>query len=214
MTKLIGTLILTMVAINLGCSTNGGVKGFQKDEVLSTLNDSSRPSWADESKPFVVKDGKVMSIGVTYINGNERPEAGSRISENNARANISKVIENRMEFIFQNAEEGTTYDQTAAHFIGSEVSSITSHSMTNEGMWWQRFAQSQEDGSRTIKYKIYSLITMPEGEFHKAVDKAIEGAAKESKLSQSFQKKVDKQWDRFVEGQDSKPEVGQEAKAE
>lgn len=185
-----------------GCSSTG-VKQYQRDEILSTANDKSQPDWADETKPFQVKDGKVQSVGLAYIKGDERPDAGARISANNARSNIAKAVENRMEFIFQNAEEGLTYDNGAAKFIGSEVSSITTNHMRESGMWWARVAQSDEDGSRKIRYKIYSLVEMDESEFKKAINKAIEKASGQKKLSPGFQKQVDSQWSRFVEGQGS-----------
>lgn len=181
------------------CST-ASVKGYQADETLSTLNNRSQPDWADESIPFGVRDGKAYSVGVATLRGDERPEAGFRIAENNARANFAKSIENRMEFVFQNAEENASLDSTQAHYIGSEVSKLTSHSMTLSGQYWRRFAQTNEDGSRKIFYRIYSLVTMPEQDLKKAVDDAINGRVQQKKLSTAFQSKVDQQWDRFVEG--------------
>jgi hypothetical protein len=185
------------------CSSTPSVKGFQADETLSTLNDRSQPSWADESVPFGVRDGKAFSVGVATLRGSDRPEAGFRIAENNARANFAKTIENRMEFIFQSAEENAGIDSNQAHYIGSEVSRLTSHAMKVEGQYWKRFAQSDEDGTRRIYYKVYSLVTMPEDRLKKAVDDAIAGRVPEKKLSQGFQAKVDQQWDRFVEGKTS-----------
>lgn len=192
---------VVLVALTLSaCSSAPTINGFQKDETLSTLNDKSQPDWADESKPFVVKDGKVLSVGITTLSGSDRPEAGMRISENNARANIAKSISNRMEFLFQNAEENAGMDSTQTHFVGSEASNLTSHSMTVEGHWYKRYAQSNEDGSRKILYKIYSLVTIPEIEMKKAIDQAINGLTQEKKISASFQDKVNKQWDRFIDG--------------
>jgi hypothetical protein len=189
----IGMLVLQ------ACSSTPPVKGYIDDEVLATANNKSQPDWADETKPFYVQNGKVYSVGVTTLRGSDRPEAGGRIAENNARANFSKSIENRMEFIFQNSEENAEVDSSQAQFIGSEVSSLTSHSMTLEGHWWKRYAQSDEDGSRRLFYKVYSLISMPESELKKAIDSAINHKVEDKKISQSFKEKVDKQWDRFVE---------------
>jgi hypothetical protein len=177
--------------------------GYEEDKVLSTLNNKSQPDWADESKPFLIRDGKAFSVGVATLRGSDRPEAGFRIAENNARANIAKQVENRMEFVFQNAEENAGMDSNQAHFIGSEVSRLTSHSITVEGQYWKRYAQSNEDGSRQIFYKVYSLVAMPEAELRKAIASAIAERVPDKKISQSFQSKVDKQWDRFVEGKDT-----------
>jgi hypothetical protein len=195
-----------------GCSSAPSVRGYEKDETLSTLNGKDQPDWADESTPFVIRSGKVYSVGVTTLRGEDRPEAGFRIAENNARANFAKTIENRLEFVFQNSEENAGMDSTQARYIGSEVSSITSHSMRTEGHWYKRYAQSQDDGSRRIYYKVYSLVTMPEEDLKKAVNDAISGKVAEHKLSQNFQQKVDAQWDRFVEGKKSETKVASNAK--
>lgn len=193
-------LIVLIPFVLFACSSTPTVKGYEKDVVLETLNNSSQPEWADESRPFSVQSGKVMSVGVTILRGEDRPEAGFRIAENNARANFSKAIENRMEFVFQNAEENASLDSQSAHYIGSEVSSLTSHSMRISGQWYKRYAQSQDDGSRHIYYKIYSLVTMPEDDLKKAISDAVAGKVAEHKLSETFQGQVNKQWDRFVEG--------------
>lgn len=198
------------VILLAGCSStkiNGNV--YEKDEVLSTLDGSSQPDWANESKPFYVSSGKAYSVGVTTLYGNERPEAGMRISENNARSNFAKTIENRMEFVFQNSEENAGMDSSQARYIGSEFSSLTSHSMTVEGNWYKRYAQSNDDGSRRIMYKIYSLVSMPESDMKRAVDDAIAGRVQKKALSDSFQAKVDTQWDRFVEGKTNLSQVKQ-----
>ncbi len=199
-------LIIVGLGLSLSaCSTKSYVKNYQEEKILATASNKSQPDWADETKVFWVEDGKVHSLGITQIRGDERPEAGVRIAQNNARANISKAIENRMEFIFQGAEENASYESTAAKFIGSEVSSVTSHSMRADAQWWKRFEQSEEDGSRKIYYKLYALETMPEEDFKRAVFAALNKGVQKHQLSESFQKQVDKQWDRFVEGDVKEP---------
>ncbi len=193
---------LTIPFLFLACSSTPTVnnKKFEKDQVLSTANDKSQPEWADETTPWQIKSSKVYSVGITTLRGDERPEAGARIAENNARANFAKAIENRMEFIFQGSEENASLDSTQAKWIGSEVSSLTSSAMTVEGHWWKRYAQTQEDGSQRIFYKIYSLVTMTEVDLKKAIMAAMNKGSNQHKLSENFQKQVDKQWSRFVDG--------------
>lgn len=205
------TLAIVLLAILGACAPKGGIQGFKPDETLSTASDKLQPAWADDTKAFWVKDGTVNSLGIAQIRGDERPEAALRIAENNAKANIARAIETRMEYIFQAAEENATYEATAAKFIGSEVSSLTANSIHLENRWWKRFAQSQEDGSRNIFYKAYALVNMPESEFKKAVFNAINKGVKKHKLSESFQKQVDRQWDRFVEGDQTNKEADQKS---
>lgn len=205
-------LIGTIVIIGLSaCSSKplmpNGQK-FEKDQILSTASNKSMPDWAEigETQPFRVDDGKVYSVGITQILGDERPEAAARVATNNAYANISKHVSNKTEFILQNSEENFSHDGSYAKFIGSEVSSITSHEFTNEGVWWKRYATTQSDGSRKVLYKVYSLVTLPESKLKLAVHKAIEGKH-ERKLSEGFQKQIDRQWSRFVEGDKVSPET-------
>lgn len=204
--------LLVMPIILSACSSSPGVKGYEDNKTLATANGRSQPDWADETVPFKISGGKVFSVGVATLRGDQRPEAGARVSENNARANFAKAIENRMEFVFQNAEENSSLDSTQMRYIGSEVSSLTSHSMTQEGTWWIRYAQSEDDGSRRIYYKIYSLVTMPEEDLKKAIDAAIRGKVAERKLSDDFRDKVNQQWDRFVEGKAPTQAVAQTQK--
>lgn len=195
----IAPLLLLISACSSSPKLANGQK-YEKDEVLATANDKSQPDWADDTQPFVIKNGKVYSVGVTTLRGDDRPEAGQRISENAARANFAKAIENRMEFTFQHAEENTSFEGTQAKWIGAEVSSLTSHSMTVEGHWWKRYAQSLEDGSRRIFYKVYSLVTMPESDLKQAIFAAVHKGVDAHKLSDGFDKQVTNQWNRFVEG--------------
>jgi hypothetical protein len=72
--------------------------------------------------------------------------------------------------------------------------------MVLEGHFWKRYAQMQEDGSKKIFYKLYALTTMTEPEFKQAIFAAIHKGENEHKLSNSFEKQVATQWNRFVEG--------------
>lgn len=191
-------LIVLIPLVLSACSSTPPVKGYEKDATLETLNDSSQPDWADESHPFVLRSGKFYSLGVTTLRGDERPEAGIRIAENNARANIAKTIENRLEFFFQNAEENAGMDSQTSHYIGSEASTLTSHSIRPESNWYARFARSEEDGSRHIYYRIYSLISIPEEDLKKAIDAAINHKVEEHKLSETFQGQVNRQFERII----------------
>ena len=195
--------ILSIVTIS-ACSSTPTVNGvkYEKDQILSTSGDKNEPQWAEdgETQPFTFKDGKFWSVGIATIAGTDRPEAGLRIAENHSRAAFAKGIENKLEFIFQNSEENTGFDSTQAKFIGSEMSSLTTHSMVLEGHFWKRIAQVQEDGSKKIFYKLYALITMTESNMKQAIFSAIHKGENEHKLSNSFEKQVSTQWNRFVEG--------------
>jgi|GEM_PF-2992391 len=207
-------LSVLLVAVSLmGCSHGRGIPKFERDETLSTMNDESKPDWANEGKPFFVKNSMVYSVGVASIRGDERPEAGVRIASSNARANVARAISTRAEYILQVAEEGTAYDGNVAKYIGSEISRITTNQQRDEATWWVRYAQSDENGDRKIRYKIYSLIAMPEDDFKKAMNRTMGDAVAQKKLSPTFQSQVNRQWDRFIEGETTAPRAPSSAAA-
>lgn len=212
--KAVGIILSLFV---VGCSSAPKINGqeFQKDQVLSTAGDRSMPDWASEGevKPYIVKDGKVYSVGITTGRGSDRVEAIQRVSDNEARANIAKTIANNMEFIFQNAEENAGMDSTQVHWVGSEVSKLSSSAITIEGRWYKRYAQTDDDGSRHIYYKTYSLVVMPEAELKQAIYRALNKGVDQHKLSETFQKQVEKHFDKLIDNPDkSVPTASNEKK--
>ena len=100
------------------------------DKVLSRINDlSSRPDWLNKEHPFEIKSGTVSSLGQTTIPGDNRVEAAYLIADNNAKAAICSSIESRLDFVFQNAEEGTAIDSNQVRRIGAEACKLTTSSI-------------------------------------------------------------------------------------
>ncbi|MFP5492664.1 MAG: hypothetical protein ACLGG0_14260 [Bacteriovoracia bacterium] len=171
------------------------------DKVLSRINDiSSRPLWLNEEKPFEVKDGVLTSLGQTTIPGSDRVEAAYNISDNNAKGAICSAIESRLDFVFQNAEEGTAVDANQVRRIGAEACKITSSSLRPGVRYWEKVATSTDSGERVTRYKVFSTVTMPEADFRKAVMNAIKKQEGKPGISEDFSKKVDQHWDAFVQG--------------
>lgn len=172
------------------------------DKVVSRINDASeRPSWLNEEKPFDIKEGSVMSLGQTTIPGDNRVEAAYAIADNNAKGAICSAIESRLDFVFQNAEEGTAIDSTQARRIGAEACKITTSSFRPGTRYWEKVAITSDSGERVTRYKVFATVTMPENDFKRAVINAIRKQEGKGGLSQDFSKKVDEHWDNFVKGQ-------------
>src|ERR1035438_3002312 len=120
-------LILLMALLTLSaCSTVGrNTPEATPDKVLSRVDDlGERPNYIQESKPFRFENGMVISTGMTTIPASSRVEAAYRIAQNSAKAAIAGAIEQRLDFVFQNAEEGTTLDGTQVRYIGAEASKL------------------------------------------------------------------------------------------
>ncbi len=185
----------------VGCSTaNRLAMDVPKDVVISRIDDmDSRPSWLKESEPFHLTNGEAIFLGTATIPGDDRVDAAYRIAENNAKAGIASAIESKLEMIFQNAEEGTKIGADQTRFIGSEVTSITTSHIRPKYRYWEKYASVSENGQRSIRYRIFAAVSMPEEELKRAVTEAIRKQQGKGGLSKEFAAKVDHQWDKLVE---------------
>lgn len=204
-------MLVTAACFAAGCVTSpqqapiqqAPVKAESQDQgqdiVLSRIDGmSSRPPWLKESEPFNIEGGTVTSLGSTAIPADHRVEAAYRIAENNAKQALASAIEQKMEFIFQNAEEGTAGDTTQARFIGAEASKLATSSIRNGKRYWEKVSVIQQGGNRIFQIKVYSTVTMPESDFKTAIIDAIRKRNGQAGISNGFAEKVDKQWDKFT----------------
>ncbi|HEX7676206.1 MAG TPA: hypothetical protein VF412_18660 [Bdellovibrio sp.] len=172
------------------------------DQVVARIDQmNARPDWLKESEPFTISKGVVSSLGQTEVPGDHRVDAAFRIAENNAKAGISKAIEQKLDYVFQNAEEGTSIDATQARYIGSEVSKITTSTMRVDKRYWEKVVVSRENGSRVPIYRVFVTASMPEGDFKRAVLDAIRKSEGKGGISADFAKKVDQHWDKITTAQ-------------
>lgn len=194
--------LLTIGLLMAACSST--VKSptaaeLDPDKVLARIDDlSSRPDWLKESEPLRFESGNVISLGSATIPAEDRVESAYRISENNAKASIASAIEQKLEFIFQNAEEGTQIGAEQARFIGAEASSLITSSIRPHKRYWEKVATTQDSGARVTKLKVYSTVTMPEADFKRAIMNAIRKAEGKKGLSKDFGDKVNQHWDKFT----------------
>lgn len=207
-------VLMTLVTGLVGCGTSvkNPIKAeIDPDVVVSRIDDaSSRPGWLKESEPFRFDEGKVLSLGSTTIPGDQRVEAAMRIAENNAKSGIATAIEQKLEFIFQNAEEGAVIGADQARYIGAEASSLITSSIRSDKRYWEKVATTQDSGERVTRFKVFALVSMPEADFKKAIINATRKAEGKVGLSRGFSEKVDKHWDKFTsELPNAKPEVTQ-----
>lgn len=183
------------------CSSGPQVRNpeTEPDKTISRIDDlDERPDYIRESEMFRIEDGLVISTGMTTIPVSDRVEAAFRISQNNAKSAIAGAIEQRLEFIFQNAEEGTSIGSTQARYIGAEASKLVTSSIRPHKNYWEKVATTTDSGERVTQYKVFSTVTMPEADFKRAVLDAIRRAQGKGGLSQEFAKKVDAHWDQFT----------------
>ncbi len=195
-------MLVSLIVLCAGCAStvkNPIKSEIEPDKVVSRIDElSSRPEWLKESEPFSISDGKVYSLGSTTIPGDQRVEAAFRVAENNAKAGVANAIEQKLEYIFQNAEEGAEMGADQARYIGAEASSLITSSIRPDKRYWEKVATTQDSGERVTRYKVFSLVSMPEADFKKAILAATRKAEGTKGLSKNFSEKVDKHWDQFT----------------
>lgn len=195
-------LTLSTIFALAACSSTGSRSSTPEplpEKVLSRMDDmSARPSWLKEGEPFRIEDGHVIVLGSATIPADDRIEAAYRIAENNAKSSIANAVEQRLEFIFQNAEEGTASGATQARYIGAEASKLTTSSLRLDRRYWEKVATSMSDGQRVVQTRVFVSVRMPEADFKTAVLEAIRKQHGQGGISDEFKKRVDEQWDRFV----------------
>lgn len=170
-----------------------------QEKIISRIDDlSSRPSWLQEQTPFRIEGGKVLSMGSTVIPADHNLSAAYRIAENNSKALISHSIEQRLDFVFQNAEEGTSLGANQAQYIGAEASKLTTNSLRPSKRYWEKVAIVGQGGETTVQYRVFALSELPEEDFKKAILDSIRKNQGKQGISTEFAKKVDKHWDNFV----------------
>lgn len=174
---------------------------IDEDRVLARIDGlKERPSWLKESEIFKIENGTVYTLGTATIPDNNRVEAAYRIAENNAKSRIASSIEQRLEFILQNAEEGTGMDSTQARYIGSEASNLTTSSIRADKVYWEKVLIYNSDGQQSVIYRVFSRAAMPEKDLKVAIRDAIQKRQGKGGLSKDFADKVNQQWDKFVAG--------------
>lgn len=197
-------MILLTALVLAGCSSKPTTPTPENtpDQVLSRINDlNSRPSWLNEEKSFEIKEGSILSLGQTTIPADNRVEAAYAIAENNAKSAICSAIESRLDFVFQNAEEGTSIDSTQVRRIGAEACKITTSSIRPGNRYWEKVAMTSDSGERVTRYKVFASVIMPEVDFKRAVLNAVKKQEGKGGISQDFSKKVDEHWDNFTKSQ-------------
>ena len=203
MDKLIFKLAILLVLAS--CSSNPKVAEDkvvtdQPDVVISRIdNMSERPSWVKESELMIFKDGNIYFTGLQTVPANSNAEQVYRAAELNAKAGIAKAIEQKLQVVFQNAEEGYSLDANQARFMGIEATDlIRTSSIRPYRRYWEKVRTTNDDGQRVTQLKMFAVVSMPEADFKKAILDAAKKREGKGGISEDFAKKVDQQWDNIL----------------
>lgn len=194
-------LLVLSVSLLFGCSSQTKNLNFE-DKVLSRIDGlSERPDWFKESEAFKIANDKVISLGSTTLPADHRLEAGIRIAQSNAKAGICSAIEQRLEYLFQNAQEDTTMDTAQVRYIGAEACKLTSTSLRNDKIYWEKVLTLKNSGEQVVLYKVFATATMNESDLKAAILEAMTKKSGKNGLSKNFAESVEQHWDKFSKAQ-------------
>lgn len=185
-------LMLATVATLSAC---GGGMG---DKVISRSDDrGSRPSWAKEEKPLTRKGSDLYFLGQARIPAEKANiSMGYRIAENNAKNSIAGAINQNLTYMFQNAEEGTTYDATQVQFVSTEsAKALMSKAIPSDRYWEKVISTVSADGDKEMFYSVFTRIKISEADMKKVIDRTLNG---HKGISEDLKKKAAQQWDLMV----------------
>jgi hypothetical protein len=175
--------------------------GGMRDQVIARSDDrSSRPSWAQEERPYTEKGGDLYFLGQSRLPAEKANiSMGYRIAENNAKNTIAAAINQNLTYMFQNAEEGTTIDQNQIQFVSTEsAKAVMSKAMASDHYWEKVLTTIDGDGNTEMVYSIYARVKISEVELKKAIDRTLNG---NKSISEDLKKKAVQQWDNMVKEQ-------------
>ena len=170
---------------------------FSEKVIARSDNLSKRPKWVKDSKVFSEDKEYIYITGSSKLNSNNANiNMGYRIAENNAKIQISSAIEQKLNYIFQNAEEGTNIEQNQVKFVSGEASKLKVSGIYVNDRYWEKVLSKSNDDSN-IYYNIYSRIKISKENLKKAIDNTINKNT--NKISKEFKQQVDKHWDELTE---------------
>lgn len=157
-------LLLLMAMLYLASCASVGEKVITRMDGVD-----EKPKWANLSTTMYTKDGKVYSVGFTEVGARSRVSAAARISDNNARFEISRNVTDDMAFIFQNMEEGIDDSGTLARFYGTEVSKLIANGIRQEKRYWEKVKTFDDYGEPVYRLRVYSLASIKKSDLRKAI---------------------------------------------
>lgn len=181
-------IAIGFITIVSGCSSIPGERVLARADRLSEA-----PEWASFTKASFVEDNSVKFIGTHELAGDHRISSGCKIAQNKAKGEIASEISQKLNFVFQHAEEGSEIDLEQTKYIGGEASKLTASAIHYEGCYWERVAIQSGFGSYDVRYRIFAKISIPQKDLLDAIRKASRG-----QLSESFAKEVANHWDSLV----------------
>jgi hypothetical protein len=169
-----------------------------QDKVISRSDElSSRPAWVKESNTLTVEKDVVYIMGQAKIPAeNANISQGYRVAENNAKVSLAGSIEQRLNYAFQNAEEGLDVNQNQIKYVSAEAAKISVSNLKPSNRYWEKVLSVVDGSGKTeMFYTLFARMQIKESDLKKAIDNTMN---KNKGISDEFKKQVDQQWDKII----------------
>ena len=167
-TTMIAGLSLVAVSIIVGCSSAPKTTEYDGDKVIARMDDmSARPAWAKESKFVFNEDNNWVILGVVEVPGDSRAQAAFKMSDANARGNLSQKIETSILKIVEASDTGLGLEDQSLKSLIREISQTSLKNVDMDDRYWEKVARTTSSGERQMVMKVFSKLKISKGDFIK-----------------------------------------------
>ncbi len=176
----------------------GGVKYKVKEsEVIETSYGKKKYAKHFYKKPHVKKDGNIYVLGAVDVPGDSSPTRCQTAADLQARVELSKELNTRLENQLQYAAEGFSIDASSLKQISSESTKIEFlQGVFIDNRFWEKVLV-QNGPDAYVKYTCYSRAAMPIDKFQQKAQSLLDEHEKKGQFTAEFAKAVNDQWNQF-----------------
>lgn len=160
-----------------------------------------RPSWIDPKNPFHITDGYAHALGQTVTPPGASIEEGYIIAANAAKEEICKGVEYRLDFIFQDSEEGSSVDHKQIKEIAMDICNGAAAISKPGKRYWEKVMTTASNGDRVIVFRVFVTDTIPEKKFKSLVTRMIKKQEGKGSIPKDYVKTFRKRWAQFAKGE-------------
>lgn len=160
-----------------------------------------RPAWIDPKNPFQFKNGAVHALGTTVTPPGAGVEEGYIIASNAAKEAICKAVQYRLDFIFQDSEEGSSVDHKQIKEIDFDICSSLPKYTKPGKRYWEKVMTTASNGDRVVVYRVFVTDVIPEKKFKSLVAGSIKKQEGKGDIPKGYAKEFRKRWAQFLKGE-------------
>jgi hypothetical protein len=197
--KNVKTLVFVSLLTSACSSAPSSVIDLRHIGEEETIQTYGKDDGLKKAPPFIVDSGFVVSTGfVTIPADGNRPEAGVTMAQMQARAELAKAVETKIENFAQLASEGLATDGAQLRSIATETAKLTANDLRPRKTYYEKVKVISDSGVPRTEYRVWAEVVCDEAMFKRHVMDAIRGQTGKMVYSKAFQESVDSNWKSVV----------------